>query len=223
MIEPDYYAGTALGQRLAAQLIERKQETGSEAVALITLTGVNDAAKVAAEVRGANGVSLIDLTNVQALVADYRARAAWAALGGGLLIVLILAVQLRNLRATARIAASVAVSMAITAAALVLIEGGLTLFHLVALLLAAGVGTNYALFIGMPRDDQRAQSAIVPLPVTLSVTLAAGTTLIAFATLAMSSTPVLHMIGVTVAIGATIALVVSMALAPERTPASTAA
>ena len=223
VIEPDYYAGTALGQRLAAQLVERKHETGSEAVALITLTGVDDAAKVAAEVRGANGVSLIDLTNVQALVADYRARAAWAALGGGLLIVLILAMQLRNLRATARIAASVAVSMAMTAAALVLIEGGLTLFHLVALLLAAGVGTNYALFIGMPRDDQRAQSAIVPLPVTLSVTLAAGTTLIAFATLAMSSTPVLHMIGVTVAIGATIALVVSMALAPERTRASTAA
>ena len=223
VIGPDYYAGTALGQRLAAQLVERKHETGSEAVALITLTGVDDAAKVAAEVRGANGVSLIDLTNVQALVADYRARAAWAALGGGLLIVLILAMQLRNLRATARIAASVAVSMAMTAAALVLIEGGLTLFHLVALLLAAGVGTNYALFIGMPRDDQRAQSAIVPLPVTLSVTLAAGTTLIAFATLAMSSTPVLHMIGVTVAIGATIALVVSMALAPERTRASTAA
>ena len=222
VIRPDYYAGTALGQRLAAQLVERKHETGSEAVALITLTGVDDAAKVAAEVRGANGVSLIDLTNVQALVADYRARAAWAALGGGLLIVLILAMQLRNLRATARIAASVAVSMAMTAAALVLIEGGLTLFHLVALLLAAGVGTNYALFIGMPRDDQRAQSAIVPLPVTLSVTLAAGTTLIAFATLAMSSTPVLHMIGVTVAIGATIALVVSMALAPERTRASTA-
>jgi predicted exporter len=148
------------------------------------------------------------------------------------LIVLILAVQLRNLRATARIAASVVVSMAITAAALVLIEEALTLFHLVALLLAAGVGTNYALFIGMPapagikqgpRDNQPAESAAAPLPVILSVTLAAGTTLIAFATLAMSATPVLHMIGVTVAIGATIALVVSMALAPERARESAAA
>ena len=221
VIEPDYYAGTALGQRLAAQLVERKRETGSDAVALITLTGVDDAAAVAAEVQGANGMSLIDLTNVQALVADYRARAAWAALGGGVLIVLILAVQLRNLMATARIVAAVAVSMAMTAAALLLIEGGLTLFHLVALLLAAGIGTNYALFIGMPRDDRPADSAFAGLPVTLSVTLAAATTLIAFATLAMSSTPVLHMIGVTVAIGATIALVVSMALAPERTHAST--
>jgi predicted exporter len=223
VIEPDYYAGTALGQRLATQLVERKRETGSEAVALITLTGVNDAAKVAAEVQGANGVSLIDLANVQALVADYRARAAWAALGGGLLIVLILAVQLRNLRATVRIVAAVAVSMAMTAAALLLIEGGLTLFHLVALLLAAGISTNYALFIGMPRDDRKADPALAALPVTLSVTLAAATTLIAFATLAMAATPVLHMIGVTVAIGATIALVVSMALAPHRTRASTAA
>jgi predicted exporter len=231
-IGPDYYAGTALGQRLAAQLVERKpapagfkqgHETGSGAVALITLTGVGDAAAVAAGVRGVNGVSLIDLTDVQALVADYRARAVWAALGGGVLIVLILAVQLRNLRATARIAASVAVSMAITAAALVLIEEALTLFHLVALLLAAGVGTNYALFIGMPRDDQPAESGSAPLPVILSVTLAAGTTLIAFATLAMSATPVLHMIGETVAIGATVALVVSMALAPERARKSAAA
>jgi predicted exporter len=221
VIEPDYYAGTALGQRLAAQLVERKRETGSDAVALITLIGVDDAAAVAAGVQGANGVSLIDMTNVQTLVADYRARAAWAALGGGVLIVLILAVQLRNLMATARIVAAVAVSMAMTAAALLLIEGGLTLFHLVALLLAAGIGTNYALFIGMPRDDRPADSAFAGLPVTLSVTLAAATTLIAFATLAMSSTPVLHMIGVTVAIGATIALVVSMALAPERTHAST--
>ena len=185
VIGPDYYAGTALGQRVAAQLVERKVATGSDAVALITLTGVADGAAVAAELKGASGASLIDMTNVQLLVADYRARAAWAAVGGGALIVLILAVQLRNLRATARIAVAVAVSMAITAAALVLIEGGLTLFHLVALLLAAGISTNYALFIGMPRDDRQPESATDSLPVTLSVTLAAGTTLIAFATLAM--------------------------------------
>ncbi|HVE88369.1 MAG TPA: MMPL family transporter, partial [Burkholderiaceae bacterium] len=223
-ITPSYYAGTALGQRLAAQLIDRRQGTASDVAALITLTGVAEldgADAVAAAVRNVNGVSLIDLTNVQSLVADYRARAAWAALGGAILIVLILAVQLRNLRATARIAVSVAVSMAITAAALVLIEGGLTLFHLVALLLAAGVGTNYALFIGMPRDGRQDETAA--LPVTLSVTLAAATTLIAFATLAMSATPVLHMIGVTVAIGATIALVVSLSLAPERARVSAAA
>ncbi len=214
-IGPDYYAGTALGQRVGAQLVERKLGTGSDAVALITLAGVKDGAAVAAEVKDARGASLIDLSNVQALVADYRARAAWAALLGGALIVLILAVQLRNLRATARIAVSVAVSMVITAAALVLIDGALTLFHLVALLLAAGISTNYALFIGMPRADRPIASATEALPVTLSVTLAAGTTLIAFATLAASTTPVLHMIGMTVAIGATIAWVVSMALAPD--------
>jgi predicted exporter len=184
-------------------------------VALITLTGVADGAAVAAELKGASGASLIDMTNVQLLVADYRARAAWAAVGGGALIVLILAVQLRNLRATARIAVAVAVSMAITAAALVLIYGGLTLFHLVALLLAAGISTNYALFIGMPRDDRPPESETDSLPVTLSVTLAAGTTLIAFATLAGSTTSVLHMIGVTVAMGASIAWVVSMALASD--------
>lgn len=219
-ITSDYYAGTALGQRLAAQLVERRRGAATDAAALITLTGVDDAAAVAAAVKDAPGVSFIDLTDVQALVADYRVRAAWAALGGGLLIVLILAVQLRNLRATARITASVAASIAITAAALVLIEGRLTLFHLVALLLAAGVGSNYALFLGMPRDDERAPSTAT-LPVILSVTIAAATTLIAFATLAASTTPVLHMIGITVAIGAAVSLVVSMVLAPPATPEST--
>ncbi len=217
-ITPGYYAGTALGQRLQAQVIDRKQSTTSDVAVLITLTGVSDAAAIATAVQNADGVSLIDLAGVQALVADYRARAAWAALAGGVLIVLILALQLRNLRATARIAAAVALSIVITAAILLSIEGGLTLFHLVALLLAAGVGTNYALFIGMPRDDGHDEHHAPPdaLPVTLSVTLAAGTTLIAFATLAMSSTPVLHMIGITVAIGASVALFVSMALAPAR-------
>lgn len=206
-ITPDYYAGTALGQRLAAQLVERGATSG--AAALITLTGVNDAAAVGAAFNNASGVSLIDLTDVQALVADYRVRAAWVALGGGLLIVLILAVQLRNARAITRITAAVAVSIAITTAALVLLEGRLTLFHLVALLLAAGVGSNYALFLGMPRDNEPTTSASV----ILSVTLAAATTLIAFAALAMSATPILHMIGITVAIGAPVALLVSMALA----------
>ena len=214
-ITPGYYAGTGLGQRLNAQVIDRSRGAVHDATVLITFTEVSDATALATAVQGVDGVSLIDLTDVQALVADYRARAAWAALAGGVLIVLILAVQIRNLRATLRIAASVAISIVITAAILVSIEGGLTLFHLVALLLAAGVGTNYALFIGMPREHRSDESSTDALPVTLSVTLAAGTTLIAFATLAMSSTPVLHMIGVTVAIGACVALIVSLALARE--------
>lgn len=204
-ITPDYYAATALGQRLSAQLVERKGAN----VALITLTGVSDAAAVSAAVKGAAGASFVDLAGVQSLVADYRVRAAWAALGGALLIVLILAVQLRNVAATARISIAVAVSLAITSALLVLIEGSLTLFHLVALLLAGGIGSNYALFVGMPQQEQQS-----PAPtVVVSVVLAAATTLIAFAALAMSVTPVLHMIGITVAIGAPVALIVSMAIA----------
>ena len=94
----------------------------------------------------------------------------------------------------------------------------MTLFHLVALLLAAGVGANYAVFVGMPRDAAN-PAPDSPLPVIVSITLAAATTLVAFAALSMSATPVLHMIGITVAIGGPVALVVSMALAapPART------
>ena len=136
---------------------------------------------------------------------------------------LILAVQLRNLRATARIVGGGRGLGGDYRASIGADRRRLTLFHLVALLLVGGIGTNYALFMGMPRGDRRRPGFDSPLPVTLSVTLAAATTLIAFATLAMSATPVLHMIGVTVAVGATIALVVSMALGPERTRESTTA
>jgi predicted exporter len=205
VITRDYYAGTALGQRLASQLIE-----GAQPAALITLTGVSDAAAVAEALRGAPGVSFVDLAAVQTLVADYRVRAVWAALSGGVLIVLILVAQLRSVKATARIATAVAVSVVITAAALVLIEQRLTLFHLIALLLAGGIGSNYAVFIGMPRDGQPAASVV------LSITLAAATTLIAFAALAWSTTPVLHMIGITVAIGAPVGLLIAMAIAAPQ-------
>jgi predicted exporter len=205
VINRDYYAGTALGQRLASQLIE-----GAQPAALITLTGVSDAAAVSAALRSSPGVSFVDLAAVQTLVADYRVRAAWAALSGGMLIVLILVAQLRNAKATTRIATAVTVSILITAAVLVLIEQRLTLFHLIALLLAAGVGSNYAVFIGMPRDRHNAASVV------LSVMLAAATTLTAFAALAWSHTPVLHMIGITVAIGAPVSLLVAMAIAAPK-------
>ena len=211
VITRDYYAGTALGQRLASQVIE-----GAQPAALITLTGVSDATAVSMALRGLPGVSFVDLAAVQTLVANYRVRAAWAALGGGLLIVLILAAQLRSVKTTARIVTAVAVAIVITAAALVLIEQRLTLFHLIALLLAAGVGSNYAVFIGMPRDRQPAA------PVVLSVMLAAATTLIAFAALAWSSTPVLHMIGITVAIGAPVGLLAAMSIAAPKAKQHTA-
>lgn len=201
-ITPQHYAGTGLGQRLAGQL----RITDAEATAYVTVTGVTDRAALAGV--GVGRASLLDLkADVETLIAEYRGKAALAAAGGALAIMLLLAVQLRDLRVTLRIAAALACAVVITAATVVLVAGKLTLFHLVALLLVVGIGSNYALFFGLPRE--RTDDIAVPA----SVVLCMASTLIAFALLATSNTPVLHMIGLTAAIGAAASIVAAIVIA----------
>jgi predicted exporter len=183
---------------------------------------VHDADALRAAVAAAPGALLVDLKgDVEALIGDYRQRAAWAALAGLALIALLLGWQVGDRRAAARIALALLAALAITAALLVLLQGRLTLFHLVALLLVVGVGSNYALFFGtLTRDAAEAGATRV------SVLLCAASTLAAFALLAASATPVLHMIGLTVALGAAVSFVTSLVLAappavPSRTASST--
>jgi predicted exporter len=188
--------------------------SGSTAV-LITVHGVDE--DKAPQLRAAikeQGASLIDLKDdVEALLADYRRTALWAALGGGALIVVLLAAQLRSLRVVGRICGALAAAVIITAGALIRIEGALTLFHLVALLLVAGIGSNYAIFLcRLPPEPTARRTTLA------SVLLASATTFIAFALLSTSTTPVLHMIGTTVGIGTLAGLAASAACAAVETP-----
>jgi predicted exporter len=207
-IVPDTYRGTGLGERLAGQI----HLSTDRATVFITLTGVSDAHVLRSALRDSPAAVLDLKADVETLIAQYRGRAAAAALGGGLLIVMLLLVYVRDLRVTARIALALAVAVMITAAALVAIEGRLTLFHLVALLLVAGIGSNYALFFGLPPARGAEQSVAVPA----SVLLCMASTLVAFALLATSSTPVLHMIGLTGALGAVISFITAVALAQPK-------
>jgi len=208
------FAGTGLGQRLASQVSVRE---GGASV-LVTLRGVRDATALRAAVAAVPGAMLVDLRDdVQALIGSYRERAMLAAAGGLLLIVALLAWQVGDRRAVMRITLALGVAVAVTAAILVLTQGALTLFHLVALLLVVGVGTNYALFFGtLARDAEESGATRV------SVLLCAMSTITAFALLATSVTPVLHMIGLTVAIGALASFIASLVLAapPAVPPAS---
>jgi predicted exporter len=214
LLTPAYYAGTGLGQQLAAQLVARP---GGTTAVLITVHGLD--AERAPQLRAAlqaQGAALIDLKeDVERLLAAYRRTAVWAALAGGALIVVLLAARLRSARVVVRIGAALAVAVIITAGALVRFEGSLTLFHLVALLLVAGIGSNYALFIcRLPADGAERRATLA------SVLLASTTTFIAFALLATSATPVLHMIGMTVGIGTLAGLAASAACAAVEPPAA---
>jgi predicted exporter len=72
----------------------------------------------------------------------------------------------------------------------------LNLFHLVALILAAGLGLDYALFFEHAGDDRAEQLRTLHAVIVCSLT-----TLLVFSLLALSSIPVLRAIGSTVAIG----------------------
>jgi predicted exporter len=72
----------------------------------------------------------------------------------------------------------------------------LNLFHLIALVLAAGLGLDYALFFERAADDPPEQRRT--LHAVLVCTLS---TFMVFALLALSTIPVLRSIGVTVSLG----------------------
>ena len=212
LLSPAYYAGSGIGQRLAAQLVQRP---GGTTAVLITVHGVDAdrAPQLRAAVK-AQGAALIDLKqDVESLLADYRRTAVWAALAGAALIVVLLAAQLRSARLVTRMCVAIAAGVVITAGALVRLEGSLTLFHLVALLLVAGIGSNYAIFLCRLAADSTARHTTLA-----SVLLASATTFIAFALLSTSTTPVLHMIGTTVGIGTLAGLAASAACAAVESP-----
>jgi predicted exporter len=89
----------------------------------------------------------------------------------------------------------------------------LNLFHLVALILAAGLGLDYALFFDHAGDDRAEQLRTLHAIIVCSLT-----TLLVFALLAFSSIPVLRAIGSTVALGVICNFVLALLLV--RQPAT---
>jgi predicted exporter len=104
----------------------------------------------------------------------------------------------------------------VTLAVLTALGQALNLFHLASLLLLAGVGIDYSLFLGRsagadPEDASRSLGAVLTCAVC---------TLLTFGLLAFCDTPILHGIGLTVSIGVATAFLLSCALVspPRRVP-----
>ena len=171
--------------------------SGSDHVtALVSLSGLQDpdaVARVAAE----NGAQLLDLKEAsESLVAAYRGRVL-AALGVAVvLLVITVWVSLRQPRRVARVLLPMALTTVLILAILRGLGVELNLFHLVALILAAGLGLDYALFFDHAGDDRDDQLRTLHALIVCSLM-----TLLVFTLLGLSSIPVLRAIGSTVAIG----------------------
>jgi predicted exporter len=105
-------------------------------------------------------------------------------------------VALRDRRRVWRVLAPMALTTLIILAVLRGTGVSLNLFHLIALVLAAGLGLDYALFFEHAEDDPLEQRRTLH-----ALLVCALSTLMVFALLSLSTLPVLRAIGVTVTIG----------------------
>lgn len=197
------------------QLREAKQGEGwgGTATALISLSGLTDPAVVATAAR-LHGAQLLDLKAAsESLVVAYRGRVL-AALGiAALLLTATVWIALRQPRRVLRVLLPMALTTLLILAVLRGFGVELTLFHLVALILAAGLGLDYALFFDHAGDDYADQLRTLHALIVCSLM-----TLLVFALLALSSIPVLRAIGSTVTIGVLSNFV--LALLVSRQPAT---
>lgn len=199
--------GTGLDLKVSSLLASR----GGEWQALIPLRGVRDAAalqELARRLPAGAGASFLDLkAESDHLIGGYRAQALRLAGVGALAIAILLWVGLRDLRAAFRVMLPVYTAIAMTVALFAGAGVGLTLFHLVSLLLVLGVGLNYALFFNRVELGTESEGET-----SLALSVCFLTTIAAFGCLATSRIPILSAIGLTVSIGCALSLLNAMLL-----------
>ncbi|MBV8157498.1 MAG: xanthomonadin transporter, partial [Dyella sp.] len=208
LLTEERFAASPLGQRIAAMLMPR----GDHWVGLGTLSGVHDVASLQALAQGSGGaVRLLDLKETaESMVVDYRTRILHALLAATLLLVVAITLALRSLRRAWHVLAPMTLATFLVLGVERVAGVEVSLFHLVALILAAGLGLHYALFF--ERDTGDAAEQRRTLHATLVCVLSA---LLVFGMLAWSSIPVLRAIGLTVSLGVAFHFCLSILMAPH--------
>ncbi|HEY6894054.1 MAG TPA: MMPL family transporter, partial [Rhodanobacteraceae bacterium] len=150
-VDAEAFSKTPFGGRLASMLVKRDDGW----LALATLSGVHDANALTELTESTNGAArLLDLKGAsESLVIAYRERILRALGVAFVLLALTVVVALRS----ARRAWHVLAPMSLATLLVLVVERAsgisLSLFHLVALTLAAGLGLHYALFFERPVAD----------------------------------------------------------------------
>jgi predicted exporter/predicted hotdog family 3-hydroxylacyl-ACP dehydratase len=204
-LDPGRLRDTPLGAALEVLLHERDGHLS----ALVTVNGVRDVAALRSLAGG--DVVLLDLRQAaETLVADQRSRIL-ASLGiAAVALIGVVAFALRRRDRILRVLAPMAVTTALVIAVLHLTGGALSLFHLIALILAAGLGLDYALFFEHAADDPHDQRRTLH-----AVLVCSFSTLMVFALLATSELPVLRAIGLTVTLGVVFNFLLALLLTRE--------
>lgn len=213
-VTPRMFESMPLGQRLNSMLVHQ----GDRWVGLATLSGVEKPAAIAALSGQTDGrVSLLDIKAAsEALVSGYRVRILQALAVAAILLALTVVFALRSLRRAWHVLAPMTLATFLVLAVERLAGIEISLFHLIALILAAGLGLHYALFFERDTGDPAEQRRT--LHATVVCVLAA---LLVFGMLVWSTIPVLRAIGLTVALGVAFHFCLSILMAPHARAART--
>jgi predicted exporter len=145
----------------------------------------------------AGNFQLLDLKQAsEDLITYQRQRILESVFAAAALLILVVAATCRSLRRMLHVVTPMALSTLMTLALLHWAGIALNLFHLIALVLAAGLGLDYGLFLERARADVQAHRRALH-----AVTICATAACVVFAVLASSTLPVLRSIGITVVLG----------------------
>ena len=206
LLERQQLQGSNLGLKLDSLLLQRE----SGWVLMLPLRGVQDAARISQDIREANPLPFILLDmklESDQMFHDYRREAGKYTALGGLAIIALLFLSLRSARRVFDVSLPLLAALIVITALLALTGEGLSIFHLIGLLLVVAVGSNYTLFfeqLGLSGQDQGRT--------LISLLFANLSTMLGFGLLSFSQSPVLYAIGSTVALGAVLSLVFSAIL-----------
>ncbi|HEX6613952.1 MAG TPA: MMPL family transporter [Rhodanobacteraceae bacterium] len=206
-LTPEQFEKSPLGGRLQAMLIRHDGQW----IGLGTLIGVSDPAAIAALSQSTHGaVHLLDLkASSESLLIAYRQRILIALGIAALLLCATVTIALRGPRRALHVLGPMTLATLMVLVVLRAAGIPLSLFHLVSLTLAAGLGLHYALFFERRTDDPAEERRT--LHATLVCVISA---LLVFGVLALSSVPVLRAIGLTVALGVAFHFTLSVLMAP---------
>jgi len=206
-VAPEVLEGSVLGMRFSSLL----QHTEQGVNGVIQLVGVRDISALAdlLQVSLRDDLWLLNIPGATSeLVDQFRQEVMGKALLALMLIGLLVVLWLRDLARWLRVMTPVLLSVAVSVTVVLATGTSLNLFHLVSLLLVAGIGLDYALFFSRAQtgsDDWRQTAR--------ALTVCCISTVVVFSLLAASDIPVLQAIGLTVASGSLAAFTLSWLIA----------
>jgi len=202
---PEDLAGTPLASLVGGLLLDR----GGHWISLVTLSDVKDASALSGLAQSAgSSVTLLDLRQAsESLVDHQRQRILWCLAISAVLLVVVVSIALKAGSRVGRVLAPMALTTLIIVTLLHAAGISLNLFHLISLVLAAGLGLDYALFFEHASDDPATQRRTLHAVIVCSLA-----TVLVFALLSFSTLPVLRSIGTTVAIGVVCNFVLALLL-----------